>query len=415
MRIITSNPAYVIDSELNIGQANWDAPAHLAIGQLSMHQLFKTVALQPGSPPTTLPRAKQALAVEQMNFADPLMPNRQLTGEQLLNRRIFNDGLLVMYRGEVVHESYRNGMTASDRHVIHSCTKSMCAMLVAIAIDEDKLDPSREISHYVNELQQRAEWQGVTLQHVLDMCAGIEYSEHYADPEADYWRYARAAGYYPPLPGEIAIGAKAWVVANLNKRAHSPGTCFLYNSCLTIVIGMALEAVFQCELAQLFESLLYKRIGAESEAWFNTDPQEFPIVEGQLNLCLRDFARWAALMSNCGKSISGEQVLPEYFVDQVIAADPAAQQAYHQIQPDRVFPNGQYKNQFWVLDPQGQQFAMLGIHGQFAWYDLSRELMMVGTGSHPQQDSELMMRSLNTLWQGVAREFPARENPGPSP
>jgi hypothetical protein len=45
------------------------------------------------------------------------------------------------------------------------------------------------------------------------------------------------------------------------------------------------------------------------------------------------------------------------------------------------------------------------IHGQFAWYDLQRELMMVGVGSFPQQDGELMMRSLDTLWQGVAGEI----------
>lgn len=405
MRIVTASPGYVVNDSLNIGQHNWDSAAHLATGQLSMHKLFKTVALQPNTEASKLPRSMQVLDVEHMQFNDPLMPGRTLSGEQLLNRRVFNDGLLIMHRGEVIHESYRNGMSATDRHVIHSCSKSFCAMLVAIAIGEGKLNPAQAISHYVEELQQRKEWQGVTLQHVLDMCAGIEYSEDYTNPDAHYWQYARAAGYYPPLPGEAAIGARAWVIANLNNRINNPGSTFAYNSCLTIVIGMALENVYQRNLAQLFESMLYQRMGAESEAWFNTDAQGFPIVEGQLNLCLRDFARWASLMINNGKNLGGEQILPEDFVEQVVTVDPDAQRAFQAGERDKLFPQGQYKNQFWVLNPGQQQFSMIGIHGQFGWFDLQRELMLVGVGSFPQQDGELMMRSLNTLWLGIASQL----------
>jgi len=403
MRIVCDKPSYVVNKELGIGQSNWDAPAHLGLGQLSMHQLFKTVALQPCTSPGKLCYATQALAIEEMTFDDPLMPGRTISGEQLLNRRIYNDALLVMHRGEVIHESYRNGMTGEDRHVIHSCTKSLCAMLVALALAEGKLDASQSISDYVVELQQRDEWRGVTLQHVMDMVAGIEYSENYTDPGAHYWQYARAAGYYPPLPGETAIGAKAWVIANLHTREHQPGSTFVYNSCLTIIIGMALESVYQCSLAELFETRLYQRIGAEQEAWFNTDPQGFPIVEGQLNMCLRDFARWASLLVHDGKNLQGEQVLPAWFIKQTVSVNDDAQKAFHAGNRDHLFPQGQYKNQYWVLNPGQQQFSMIGIHGQFAWFDLRRELMLVGVGSFPQQDGELMMRSLNTLWQGVAQ------------
>ncbi len=405
MKDITIDPSYVVNETMGITQANWDAPAHLATGQLSMHKLFKTVALEPGTHTIELSVSKTALDLEGMQFADPLMNGRQINGEQLLNRRIFNDGLLVMHRGEIVHESYRNGMTDDDRHVIHSCTKSLCSMLVAIAIEASLLHPEVEISRYVPEFQGRAEWSGVTLQQVLDMQTGIEYSEDYRDPTAHYWRYARAAGYYPPLSGEAAIGAKAWVLANLNKRICEPGTVFSYNSCLSIVLGMALENVYQCPLAQLFETQLYHPIGADSDAYLNTDPQGFPIVEGQMNLRLRDFARWAALVANDGKNLRGEQILPAGFVEQLVSPDPAAQIAYHREGTDTLHPQGQYKNQFWVFDPRARQLSMLGIHGQFAWYDLTRQLMLVGVGSFPQQDGALMMHSLNTLWQGVAQQF----------
>ena len=39
-------------------------------------------------------------------------------------------------------------------------------------------------------------WRDVTLQHVLDMAAGLSYVEDYADRDGVYYAYARATGYY---------------------------------------------------------------------------------------------------------------------------------------------------------------------------------------------------------------------------
>lgn len=245
MKTVTATPCFHINQQFNIGQHNWDKPENLALGQLSMDKLFRTVALEPNSKMTPLVYDQSNFNIDEMVFDDPLMPNRLLFGEQLLNRRVFNDALLVMHKGNVVHESYRNGMIATDRHVIHSCTKSLCAMLIAIAIDAGLLDPDERLVRYLPEFEQHQAWQVVTLQHVLDMQAGIKYSEDYRDPNADYWSYARATGYYPPKAGETAIGAKAWAVNNLHTQNHQPGTCFVYNSCLANILGMVLERVYQ--------------------------------------------------------------------------------------------------------------------------------------------------------------------------
>ena len=402
MKIITKQPSYIISESLDIGQHNWDLPQHLALGQLSMEKLFKTVAIESGTLAASLPVSKQTLAVENMQFDDPLMKQRKISGEQLLNRRLYNDALLVMHKGEVIHESYRNGMQPNDRHVIHSCTKSLCAMQIAIAIEEGLLHASDSIIKHLPTFKHHQAWQGVTLQHVLDMQAGIEYNEDYTDENADYWRYARAAGYYPPKVGESAIGAKAWAVGNLINRVHKPGSAFVYNSCLANVLGMVLESVYQTGLAEIFEQLLYQRVDTQASGYFNTDPQGFPITEGQFNLRLRDFASIAALMINQGINSAGEQVISNGFIHDLVKPDKVYQQAYQAVVKDSIFPQAQYKNQFWVLKPNQQQFTMLGIHGQFAWYDLSRQLMIVGMGSYPVQDGNLMMSALDTLWQGIA-------------
>jgi CubicO group peptidase (beta-lactamase class C family) len=401
VKIVTDRPSYTINEKHSIDQSNWDSPEHLAISQLAMERLFKTLAIQKQSPVLALPTASKKLDVDILDFDDPLRPGRQLKGQSFLNRRLFNDALLVMHQGKVVHESYRNGMSAEDRHVLHSCTKSLCGMLVAIAIDEGKLQSHGMISDYIPELQLDA-WEGVSVQQLMDMQAGIEYSEDYTNPAADYWRYARAAGYYPPNAGEEVIGVKAWIFDNLTRRSHRPGSHFVYNSCLSNVLGIALENIYNSSLAELFENKLYSKLGAESDGYFNTDPKGFPIAEGQFNLRLRDFARCAALIMSEGKNLAGDQVLPRTYVEDIVAPDDNAKRAYHAQSADRLFPNGQYKNQFWVLNTELKQMTMLGIHGQFAWFDLIREVSMVGFGSFPQQDGELMMTCLDTLWQTIA-------------
>lgn len=400
--IVTEHPSGSVDPDLGIGQHNWDHPQHLALGQLRMENLFRTVALEPPTVCMDLPQAVNGLDLASLEFADPMRAQCRLSAEQFLNRRLYNDALLVMRSGQVLHESYRNGMQAGDRHLIHSCTKSLCGMLVAIAEAEGRLSLQALMTDYLPELDGQGSWQGVTVQQVLDMQAGISYSEDYTDPQADYWCYARAAGYYPPLPGEEAVGVRAWVLRNLCERAHPPGTVFSYNSCLTNILGLALENIYGCGLADLMEIKLYQRVGAEAQAYFNTDHLGFPIAEGQLSLRLRDFARLAMLVSTDGRNLAGEQVLPRGFAAGIARTDPAARQAYSAGTADAVFPRGQYRHQFWVLDPDQQQLGMLGIHGQFAWFDLARELMIVGFGSYPQQDGKLMMTGLSTLWNTLA-------------
>ncbi len=402
VQIITEQPSLIVNEPFGIGQKNWDDPDHLAVGQLSMVNLFRTVAIEPGEPVMPLPKSEQQLDVNALTFNDPLMPTRTLGGDTLLNRRLYNDALLVMHKGQVIHESYRNGMNEHDRHVIHSCTKSLCSMIAAMAVDEGLLNPQAQMSEYIPEFKTIPAWQGVTVQHVWDMQAGLVFSEDYANPSAEYWSYARAAGYYPPLEGESAIGARAWAIENLTQRNYEPGTSFVYNSTLTNVLGMALENIYGQPLAQLFEEKLYKKTGAQSAGYFNTDPQGFPITEGQFNLRLTDFARVASLMLNQGKNFLGEQVVPADFITQLVTENPQAQQAYGQDWQDTVFRNGQYRNKFWVLEPEQDRFTMLGIHGQFAWYDLKRDLMVVGMGSYPKQDGDLMMSVLKLLWDGIA-------------
>ncbi|HMN83815.1 MAG TPA: serine hydrolase [Burkholderiaceae bacterium] len=89
-----------------------------------------------------------------MRFDDPLL-QRPIDWDTFIDRRLFSDGLLVMHRGRVRLETYRNGYRADDLHVVHSCSKTLTTMMVGIAVAEGRLDPVAPITRYVPALSDR--------------------------------------------------------------------------------------------------------------------------------------------------------------------------------------------------------------------------------------------------------------------
>jgi CubicO group peptidase (beta-lactamase class C family) len=389
----------VIDARRGIDRSNWDHPPHLAVSQLHMDRMMPVVFLEPAEP-IDLPRAQHAFDVDALIFTDPLS-ERPLDGATFLNRRLCNDSLLVMNRGRVVHESYRDGMTVADHHLQHSTTKSLTTMLIAQALDEGRMNRAAPFAEYVSELHSVSAWRGVTLQHVLDMAAGLSYVEQYDDRDGAYYAYARAVGYYPATDAE-SIGARRWLVERMGERAQRPGEYFNYSSPLTNGLMMAAESAFGEPIIDLLERRLFQRVGAESVGWLNTDRFGFPIVEGQLSLTLRDFARWASVLVNGGRNLAGAPIVPTAFIDDLCAPNAAAYGAFNAAGRNTRFPRGHYRSQFWVINPALRQIAMLGIHGQFAWFDLRAELMIVGHGSFPVASSPLLTAAQQELWRRIA-------------
>lgn len=388
------------DRALGLTAADWDKPAFLIRGQTTMALRMPSMELAPGSACLPLP-AGTPIDLAGLNLHDPLL-NRPMATDDFLNRRLFNDGLLVLHRGAVRHESYRNGMIASDRHVVHSVTKTLTTMMVGIAVGEGRLRTDAPIADYVPQLAALPACHGVTLQNVLDMAAGIACDENYDEPDSMYWRYARAVGYYDDTPVPGRNGCLAFLLENLTERACEPGTVFNYASYLTNLLPLALQQVYGKPALELYEQRLFGRIGAQWPCIFNVDATGLPIVEGQANLTLRDLARWASLYVNEGRNLAGEQIVPAAWVRATIAPDAGRRAAFERSDVAAMFPGAQYRNKTWVLDAQRRRFAMLGIHGQFAYFDLERELMIVGMASYPEQVSPLMWACLNRLWDGIS-------------
>jgi CubicO group peptidase (beta-lactamase class C family) len=382
---------------LGFEPGTWDRPWNLPRGQLTMAERMPSAVLEPGE--SVAWPSGNGLDLGAIRVVDPLI-GRPMTLPQLLDHRLRSDGLMVVRDGRVLAERYADGMTDLDHHVVHSCSKTLTTMMVGIAVDEGRVDPARPVAHYIEELASIGAWDGVTVQHVLDMAAGLATEEHYEDPDSMYWRYADAVGYYGPVPD--ALGTLGFVVDELRVRAEPPGSRFNYASYLTNLLPVVLERVYERSALDLYEERLYRRIGAEDSALINVDTAGRPIVEGQVNLCLRDFARWAYPFVNRGVSLTGEQVIPEAWIDATLASSPDRAAAFARGDYAALMPGAEYHNQAWILDPRAGVLAMLGIHGQFAYVDVPRELLVVGVSSFPDQANALLVETLYRTWRAIS-------------
>jgi CubicO group peptidase (beta-lactamase class C family) len=384
-------------SRIGYDGTTWDQPQNLARGQLTTAERMPSVELDPGGASNPIPRGAD-LDLDGLSFTDPLT-GHSLTGDELLDRRLYTDALAVVQDGRLVYETYRNGMSESDRHVAHSCSKTMTTMMVGIAIEENKLDRSRPMSDYVPELAALPAWAPVTLEHVLDMATGLDLEEHYENRDSMYWRYAYAVGYYTTAtaPSGTTLG---FATSELTRAVEPPGSRFNYGSYLTNLLPVALANVYGVPAVELYEDRIYRHLGAERPALVNLDSAGNPIVEGQVNLTLRDFVRWGSLLADEGRSLGGVQVIPRPWVDDTYAASPARAAAFARGEDGESMPGAEYHNQTWVLEP-GRVVSMLGIHGQFCWVDRETRTMIVGFSSYPVQTHELLSATLRELWSTV--------------
>jgi len=227
-------------SEVGYDATAWDRPWFLPRGQITAAERMPSAVLEPGGPSTPVPRGP-ALDVGALSFTDPLT-GRAMTGDQFLDRRLYTDALAVLQDGRLVYETYRNAVTESDRHVAHSCSKTLTTMAIGIALDEGLLDRAQPMATYVPELAAIAAWDRVTLEHVLDMATGLEFDEHYENADSMYWRYAHAVGYYTgPASGQV--GALGFATDELTKAIEPPGVRFNYGSYLTNLLPIAVANV----------------------------------------------------------------------------------------------------------------------------------------------------------------------------
>jgi CubicO group peptidase (beta-lactamase class C family) len=122
------------------------------------------------------------------------------------------------------------------------------------------------------------------------------------------------------------------------------------------------------------------------------------VHDGGLSTTLRDLARFGQMLLDGGESTAGEQVLPDWWLQDAATGDADSRDAFAASPTDSRMPGGMYRNQFWVPYPDRDVLLCLGIYGQMVYVDPASGMVAVKMSSWPvPQDPAMLSATLRAL------------------
>ena len=149
----------------------------------------------------------------------------------------------------IIYEQYYRGYDRSKISVTFSITKSVTSLLVGIAVDEGFIKSVHDlVIDYIPELKKGdPRFQKLTIEHLLNMQAGLRFEESYTNPFKDMARLFYSRNQLRQLK-------------NL-KFEQDPGEKYAYNSATTAILGIALERAIKKPYAEYLEEKVWKPLG----------------------------------------------------------------------------------------------------------------------------------------------------------
>ena len=305
------------------------------------------------------------------------------------------DAIVVLHKDKLVHESYSNGMTSRDPHILMSVSKSMLGLVAGTLIERGELAESDLITKHLPEIENTA-YAGATVRDLLDMRAGILFDEDYLATEGPIVDYRFAANWNPVPKDRVAADLRSFM-SLLTETDGPHGGRFHYVSPNTDLLAWVFERASGMRYAELVSERLWKPLGAEAPGYITVDRIGGARAAGGKCLLARDLARVGMMMANGGQR-DGKQVVPARWLEDII------QNGDSQAWKDGDFYNemGQrdihYRSKWYVNREAEPLIFGVGIHGQFLFVDPAKKLSVAWLASQGSPlDSPLFEQVLATI------------------
>ena len=306
----------------------------------------------------------------------PLHDGAPMTWEASLSAN-YTDGILILHGGEIVYERYFGGLSETGKHAAMSMTKSLTGLLAEILVAEGRLDDAATVSSIIPELSGSG-FGSATVRQVMDMTTALHYSEDYADPKADIWLYSAAANPLPKPKGyQGPVGYFEYLQTVRQQGPH--GQAFGYRTINSDALGWIISRITGKSVSQFLSERIWRKMGAEQDAYMTVDAKGTPFAGGGLSAGLRDLGRIGLLMLNHG-TINGKRLFPGEVVGKIQAGGDRAlfaKAGYDTLE------GGSYRSMWWVLHNAHGAFAARGVHGQTIYVDPSADMVIVRLASFP--------------------------------
>ncbi|HYI57152.1 MAG TPA: serine hydrolase [Microlunatus sp.] len=360
---------------------NWQSEGQLNWTFQHMAEIFPTVAISRG--------AGHAAALPQIGYEPDALPVHTPDGDTLSVHAVMastdTDGWMVIHDhpswgAQVLVERYPDGMAPASLHLMMSVSKSVVGITTGALVAEGVIATEAPVTHYVPELYESG-YAGATIRNLLDMRSGIHFSEDYLDPMAEVRVLEQSFGWAPRRSPDVPTTLRGFLLGLRQERPH--GGAFDYRSCETDVLGWVIEAATGRRFAEVAGELVWSRIGAEFDANIGIDAEGSAMFDGGMSAALGDLARFGMMILRNGTSLTGAQVVPQWWIDDTLIGGYDSVQAFADSPGDNRMPGGFYRNQFWIPDAQRPVLLCLGIHGQMIYVNRKAGVVAAKLSSWP--------------------------------
>ena len=375
--------------DTSVTLANWRTPPYSSLAFHNVNQLVPASSIKAAE--KVWPLARDLRSLDGLTFCDPLGEERQISD---VLAETDTRGLVVLHKGRIVAEQYGGGYDGASPHIIFSVSKSLTGAMAGILVEKGQLDPDSPVAQYIPEVSGSA-YGDCLVRHVLDMTVSSSFVEEYVDLSGEYGRYRRATLWNPPLPGE-EIGTMRAMLATLSPGDTPHGHVFKYLSPNSDLLGWLVERAGGEKFPRLFSELVWKPMGAESDAYITVDAEGAPRTAGGICVLPRDLARFGEMMR-----LNGKGILPSFWIEDIRSNGDRS--AWQKGDFANLFPEGRYRSKWYQTGFASGAFCAIGIHGQWLWIDPQHEVVIakVSNQSDPENDDIDLM--LIQSFEAIAR------------
>ncbi|MDA1184745.1 MAG: serine hydrolase [Acidobacteria bacterium] len=273
--------------------------------------------------------------------------------------------LLVVHKGQIIHERYAPGMDMTTRTRTWSATKSIAGTLVGMLVDQGKLqlDEPLGFDWLPQALSPETDPRNaITLRNLLNMSSGLDTIDN------EGLEYATGSG--------LSYWAGSSSVQGALRQAliRQPGTSWDYENYDTLLAVLKMKQVLGNERTyrEFPRRALLDKIGMRNTL-IGTDRFGDFILSSQVYSNARDLARFGMLYLQNGMW-NGERLISQDWID--FERTPA---------PATVGRGGQYGAQWWLVpedrnDVPKDMYAASGNRGNYSIVVPSHDLVIVRRG-----------------------------------
>jgi CubicO group peptidase (beta-lactamase class C family) len=297
------------------------------------------------------------------------------------------DSVTIVKDGYIVLDAYQHPYQADRLHKILSCTKSISASLIGIAIDNNFIKGVEQpLLSFFPEEKIRVDGQrkrGINLHHALTMTTGIDFRDSYLYQWENLKKMHRTNN---------------WVDFALNLPfIHEPGTHYDYSNITAFLLSAIIQETTGMKASEFAEKYLFSKLGIQEYIW-PENRKGITLGYGSLRMNNLDLAKLGLLYLTNGKWEEKQVISREWI------------KVSTSTQVKQVKGHYNYGYQWWVENDS--LFSAQGKGGQDIIIDHKHNLVVVFTSSLPDRLTDQPRNIYSTYIQpSIVSNIKIPENP----